>query len=176
MGAREIGAGGAGPHACCGSCDVPRAVLVPGVYLLCTWALSPVLSRAPRGSGEDGGAAAWLRPFTEKPAAIAVRAQRRGGRQARQACRAWAPCPVNPCSRCAGRRRGCPPGRRARLDRDREDVAMCPGRVRWPCAGRCLAAGDGLGCVPGAGTGGRSAERADRLAGFANLRPFRSAC
>jgi hypothetical protein len=84
------------------------------LYLVCTCYVPGRCSAGPGvcspGSGEDGGAAAWLRPCTGKPAAIAVRARGRGGRQARQACRAWAPCPVNPCSRCAGRRRGCPPG------------------------------------------------------------------
>jgi hypothetical protein len=85
-------------------------------------------------------------------------------------------------------RERCPanvPWRGRRLDRHREDVATYRGRVRRPRAGRfpaspfsrpasaCLAAGT-EGRRPGSRGWGRerSAELADRLAGFANLPPF----
>jgi hypothetical protein len=92
MCAREIGAGGAGIHTCCGSSGVPRVVLIPGVYLPCTWALfrrswislrrplrlpsrgerqlsRPALGREGRPAGGHHGA--WVGLSGESPAVVA---------------------------------------------------------------------------------------------------------
>jgi hypothetical protein len=105
-----------------------------------------------------------------------VRGRRAGGSGPRRACRL----PVL----CVLARERCPasaPWRGRRLDRHREDVATYRERVRRPRAGRFpvsplsrpASLPEGR---PPAGFWGwgreRSAELADRSAGFANLRPF----
>ena len=132
-------------HACCRSSGVLRAALIPRVYLRCTRALPPVLARAPRGAGEDGGVACRTRAGTPGESLHPLR-----GAPARM-----------------------PAGRRPRLDRYREDVAVCRDGARGRAPGgawrmparpgprrdcrRSLAAGDGL--RPGSGSGHRGTVR-----------------
>jgi hypothetical protein len=68
-------------------------------------------------------------------------------------------------ARPAPRRRGNLPGR-ARRPRAGRLATSAPAR---PVRGLSAVGAEGVGRVPGCGGGGRSAELADRLAGFANL-------
>ena len=194
LSAPELGARGAGVPGCYGRFDVP------GVDLSCTWrgrAMYPGRfsagsgrARPPRGRGGwRWGCVAVHRHARRGPAARgisgldpdAVPALR--GALAALACGGQAGLPA-PCARagplpaeCAAGRATArqAPGRRGNVGDGLAGHVPASARLTRFTAG--LPGADAGGLRPGCRSGnrGRSAKRADRSAGFANRRPFRSA-